>query len=139
MRAEITGIEDLVALAADFDDAAKVAPEEARQVVARGALNIKKDAQKATKGIAHAPLYWSTITYDTHVTPTGVEGEVGADADKQVGGGPHRTPGNLASVLEFGSVNNAPIPHLGPAAEAERPRFERAAEDLLAKTLDRRR
>jgi len=101
--------------------------------VQRGALNIKKDAQQRSSGIAHAPLYPYTITYDSHQTPTGGWAEIGPDPDKQVGGGPHRTPGNLGAILEYGTPRNAPIPHLAPALEAEEPRFVKALGDIAVK------
>lgn len=135
----IDGPDGLKALAADLDRAARVAPESARSVVQKGALNVKTDAQKRVSGIAHAPLYPATITYDSWKTEAGAGAEIGPDPEKRVGGGPHRTPGNLGAIFEYGSVNNAPIPHLAPALEAERPRFERAMQDLAVDALEQRR
>jgi hypothetical protein len=141
VRLNVTGIEGrsgLDGLAADLDRAAQASPAEVRKVVAKGALNIKTDARKRASGIAHAPTYPYTITYDTVATPSGATAEIGPDKDKQVGGGPHRTPGNLAVFLEFGGPHNAPQPHLGPALETERPKFERALSDLEVRLLEGR-
>ena len=124
---------ELDELAYDLDRAAGVAPKDARKVVAKGALNIKTDARRRASGIAHAPRYPYTITYDSHETPTGGWAEIGPDKDKHVGNGPHATPGDLGHLLEYGGPKSAPIPHMAPAAAAERPRFDKAMEDLALK------
>lgn len=118
---------DLTALAEDFEDAAAIAPEQARKVVAKGCLNIKNDARQRIAGLPHAPAYPASITYDTTLQATGAAGEVGPDKD--------RRQGALGNILEFGTRNNPPRPHLGPAAEAEEPRFVSAMQDLAAKAL----
>jgi hypothetical protein len=127
---------DLPKLAADLDAAAQIAPAEARKVIAKGALNIKRDAQARVTDIAHAPLYGRTITYDSHETPAGGWAEIGPDKEKQIGGGKHRTPGNLGHLLEFGGPHNAPIPHMAPAAKAEEPKFAKAMEDLAVRLAE---
>lgn len=103
---------------------------EARKVVGKAALNIKKDAQKKSSGIAHAPNYPRTITYDTAVLGTSVTAEIGPDKNKVVGGGPNRTPGNLGHIFEYGTSRNAPLAHLGPALDYEAPNLERYLGDL---------
>lgn len=135
----ITGRNGLDGLAAQIGEAAQATPAEVRKVVAKGALNIRMDARQRVSGIRHAPTYPYTITYDTVATPAGANAEIGPDKSKQVGGGPHRTPGNLGVFLEYGSANNAPKPHLGPALEAERPKFEKALGDLEVRLLEGRR
>jgi hypothetical protein len=127
--------DELAEVADILAQAPGVAASAARGVVAKGALNIKNDARRRASGIAHAPTYPYTITYDTHEVVGGVWAEIGPDKQKKVGGGPHKTPGNLGGVLEFGGPRSAPIPHLRPAAEAERPRFEKALEDLAVKAI----
>jgi hypothetical protein len=120
---------ELAALAADMDEAARIAPTEARAVVVKACLNIKADARKRITGLKHAPAYPYSITYDTVQLPRGAAGEVGPDKDKRQGA--------LGNILEYGTRKNAPIPHLGPAAEAEEPRFARALEELAAKGIER--
>lgn len=119
---------ELKKLEYDFAEAVQAAPKESRQVVQKAALNIKTDAQRRVGGLRHAPAYPRAISYDTRETPNGPEAEIGPD--KQ------RRQGALGNLIEFGSVNNAPRPHMIPAAEAELPRFERVMEDLSVRLLE---
>lgn len=107
--------------------ATRVLPKDAAAVVARGAYNIKKDAARRVTGLKHAPAYPRSITYDTYVSLTGPSAEIGPDKS--------RRQGALGNLIEYGSVNNAPIPHMLPAGEAEAPRFEKAMEDLAVRAL----
>ncbi|GIE35899.1 hypothetical protein Ait01nite_089440 [Actinoplanes italicus] len=106
-----------------------------REVISKGSLNIKRGAQRRSSGIAHAPNYPRTITYDTDVDGTRVLSEIGPDKDKAVGGGPHRTPGNLGHIFEYGLSDTPAQPHLGPSLDEEVPNVERylgeLGEDLL--------
>ncbi|MCX5066907.1 hypothetical protein OOJ91_13730 [Micromonospora lupini] len=114
----------------DLDAVLLQAPKETRAVVQRGALNIKRDAQGRVRGLAHAPAYPYAISYDTKETPASYTAEIGPDKAKRQGA--------LGNLIEFGSVNNAPRPHMIPAGDAERPRFEKAMEDLAARILEGR-
>jgi hypothetical protein len=128
LRADVS---DLLALA---DDQARV-PDDladgARAVVQRGALNIKRDWQRRWTGHSHAPALPRAVTYDTTASRTAATAEIGPDKNKPQGA--------LGNLFEYGSVNNAPIPGGAPAAAAEQPRFERAAEQLATEVWDRRR
>lgn len=121
----IDGAHGVEVLAADFGRAADIALTGVRKVVQKGALNIKTDARRRVTGLAHAPAYPYSITYDTEIKRNRVEAEIGPDKDKRQGA--------LGNLLEYGSVKNPPIPHMAPAAQAELPRFEKALEDLAAK------
>ncbi|MFI2664882.1 hypothetical protein [Micromonospora carbonacea] len=121
---------ELHLLAVDLDEAAAAAPGEVRKVVQKGALNIKTDWRRRWTGHPHAPRLPYAVTYDTRETPTGSSAEIGPDKEK--------TQGALGNLFEFGSVNNAPIPGGIPAAEAEKPRFEKALEDLAVRLLEDR-
>lgn len=111
-------------------EAASEVPEEAAKVVAKGALQIKNGARQRIGSPAHAPAYPSSITYDQWQGMRGPEAEIGPDKG--------RRQGALGNLLEYGSVNNAPIPHIAPAADEERPRFEQAMEALGAALLEDR-
>jgi hypothetical protein len=120
---------DLDRLVADLDKAASKMPGEAEKVVAKGALNIKTGAQRRIGRPAHAPAYGSSITYDMRTDMGGPAAEIGPDKS--------RRQGALGNLLEYGSVNNSPIPHIRPSVDEELPRFEKAMEDLAEKALDR--
>lgn len=117
---------ELVALAKGFDNATGgPALAQVRAVVAKGALNIKNDAAARASGIAHAPAYPRSITYDMHFSLSGPSAEIGPDKS--------RRQGALGNILEYGTSKNAPRPHMGPAANAEEPKFAKALEDLAVK------
>ncbi|GIF08660.1 hypothetical protein [Actinoplanes siamensis] len=128
---------DVGKLAAQIDQAVTILPREIRPVVQKGALNIKQDAKKRIGYGGHAGQYAATIGYESEETRTGAWAEIGPDKEKQVGGGKHRTPGNLGTLLEYeyGTPWSAPKPHLGPALEAEAPKFEKALEAVMLKAL----
>lgn len=118
---EVAAVADVLVRAAD------VAPAEARKVVAKGALNIKTDARRRISGHPHLRALPAAITYDSHVTATGGWAEIGPDKE--------RPQGALGNIAEYGTIKNAPLPFMRPAAEAEQPRFELALEDLAVKAL----
>lgn len=109
---EVTGLDQVVA---DLTASSVSAVPRARAVVQKGALNVKQDAQRFSSGLRHAPLYPASITYETMVKRFGIEGIIGPDKD--------RPQGALGNLLEYGSANNAPLAHLGPALDLEGPRF----------------
>lgn len=122
-------VSDLKRLAATIDQSIPVALRDVRAVVARGALNVKKDAQTRVGRGPYTPRYASAISYDSHQITTGAWAEIGPDKDKAQG-----PLGNLLEY-EYGTPWSAPTPHLGPALEAEAPKFEKALEDVLFKAL----
>jgi hypothetical protein len=115
---------DVRGLHAHIEAAGDKAPEGAHKVLKRGALNVKKGAQAAIQGIAHAPHYPRSITYDTTWSGTAGTAEIGPDKN--------RKQGPLGHILEYGLAqqNTAPHAHLGPALDIEGPNFERALGDL---------
>jgi hypothetical protein len=118
---------DVDRLIAALDKAVYDTPNEVGKVVARGALNIKNGAKRRIGRPAHAPAYGYSIGYDFQRWGMGATADIGPDKG--------RRQGALGNLLEYGSVNNPPIPHIRPAAEEELPRFERAMEDLGEKLL----
>jgi hypothetical protein len=117
-------------LADDLRSAAERAPEEARKVTSKGALNIKTDWRKRWSGLAHAPATPRAISYDITSAGSMIVAEIGPDKAKRQGA--------LGNLLEFGSINNAPIPGGAPALQVESPRFVQALEDLAARLLEER-
>lgn len=119
---EVAKVADILAHAAD------AAPGGVRAVVQKGALNIKTDARRRISGHRRFPAYPASITYDTEFTRLGAAAEIGPDKGKRQGA--------LGNILEYGTTNNAPMPHMRPAAEAEEPRFVKALEDVAVKALE---
>jgi hypothetical protein len=119
MDATVTGLSELID---DLQQAQATVVEQTKKVVGKGCNNIKKDAKARVTGYAHLPHYPRSINYDVTADGATVTGVVGPDRDKLQGG--------LGRVIELGTVNNAPIPHLAPALELEFPAFERYIADL---------
>jgi hypothetical protein len=88
-----------------------------RKAVQVTSQKVRDDARNRIKGHRHLPAYPFSITYDTKITFDGIEGEIGPDKG--------RAQGPLGNIVEYGTSKNAPIPHLGPALDAN-------AEDLVA-------
>lgn len=116
---DVTGLDEWIA---DLAKAQTSALLEVRKVVSKGALNIKTSAIRRISGHPHSPAYPRSIGYNTYQLSEAVRAEIGPDKDKRQGA--------LGNILEYGTVNNPPIPHLGPALTEESPRFERAMGDL---------
>jgi hypothetical protein len=100
----------------------------ANAVVRKGALNIKKDWARRWSGLAHAPAVPRSITYDVDTSFHEVSAEIGPDKG--------RPQGALGNILEFGTVNNAPIPGGVPALATEEPRFVKALTEVAENVLD---
>ena len=128
---------ELTELAKTLDAADRGLVDDVKAVTHKGSLNIKRDAKQRVGRGPHTPAYALSIGYEVKANSRVVEGEIGPDKDKHVGGGPFRTPGNLGNLLEYeyGTPWSAPTPHLGPALAAEEPKFVRALEDVLLKAL----
>lgn len=109
--------------ATDLGEAAEDVVPEIRKVVEKGLLNIKNGARRRISGHPSAPYYPASIDYDIRQSGTSVEGEVGPNKN--------RRQGALGNLLEFGSVNNAPIPHMAPATDAELPKLEKHLGDVV--------
>jgi hypothetical protein len=120
---------ELNLLAAQLRGKAGAVGADAAAVVRKGALNVKNDARKLSSGLGHAPLYPFSIGFD--VTGDGrfgsIEAEIGPDKEKPQGA--------LGNLLEYGSVNNAPLAHLGPALDREGPRFADALEEIAGEVF----
>lgn len=114
----------------DFGAAAEKVVEEGKKVVGRGCLSIKKDAQRTIRANSprgYLPHYPRSITYEVTARAADITGEVGPDRGKLQGG--------LGRIIEFGTIHNAPIPHLIPAVDAETPTFERHVAELGEKLI----
>jgi hypothetical protein len=106
-------------LGEDLHVASETVVEQGKKIVGKGCLNIKRQAQGIVRGASphgYLPHYPRSISYDVTGRGADIVGEVGPDRAKLQGG--------LGRIIEYGTVNNAPIPHLSPSLDAELPRFE---------------
>ena len=113
-------------LDAVIDDLGKAGFRASTKIVAttkKAAGKIKDEARRNAEGMSHAPHYPRSITYDIEYTNDSVVAEIGPDKDLPQGA--------LGNLLEFGSVNNAPHAHLGPAMDRELPEWLRHVEDAI--------
>lgn len=118
---------DLRVLSRDLTGAAVKALPEVRKVIQRGALNIKRDMQEDAGGHPHFPHFPSSITYDTKLTPGGIEAEIGPDKS--------RPQGALGNILYFGTSNNAPVLDIEVGIRAEEPRLDKHLSELSTRLL----
>lgn len=107
-----------------------LARRDARKVLMRGAMNVKRDwasNARASSG-RHAPMYPASISFDVaSYGPDIVAATIGPDK-----GGPQGALGNL---LEYGSIHNPPHRDGGRALDAEEPRFEAQMALVVARGL----
>lgn len=114
MGVDVIGLNLVVS---DLESAPRKLAVNARKAVQVTAQKVRDDARSRIAGRKYLPAYPYSITYDTKVTAEGIEGEIGPDKG--------RAQGPLGNIIEYGTSKNAPIPHLGPALDAN-------AEDLVA-------
>lgn len=101
---------ELDALAADLGNVPGRVVANVQKAVEVTARKIKDDARKFASNIRFARSYPRSITYDIkYKLPFEVGAVIGPDKN-----GPQ---GALGNILEYGSVNNAPVKHLGPALD----------------------
>lgn len=101
----------LAGLARDLLSAGAKVEVEIRQLVEHTAGEITEDAKSriAPERHPHLPYYADSITYDVDTHPGAVTAEIGPDAEKP--------QGELGEILERGSADSSPVPHLAPAVE----------------------
>ncbi|MFE6866012.1 hypothetical protein ACFVFS_05610 [Kitasatospora sp. NPDC057692] len=117
---------ELELMAAELARAGPEAERQARQVVSKGALNIKngwRDNARSSSG-RYAPHYPGSIGYDLTTVP-------GAGTGAVIGPDKGATQGPLGAILEYGSVQSPPHNDGGRALLAEEPRFVAAVEALV--------
>lgn len=114
---------DVRTLSTDLGKIADSVVPEARKVIQRGALNIKKDMQREAQGVEHAPALPGDISYETHEQRGGIVAEIG----------PTRGDVGSLALLYFGNSKAAPrLPDPVHALEREAPK----TADWLAKVMD---
>ena len=104
-----------------------------RPVVSKGALNVKTAMQKDLRESLYFKQVALAVNYETSDDKDGVEAEIGPGTEKVIGGGKHRTPGNLAHLAYFGGARGGGGTVRDPqlAAEDEADAFEKFLGDAL--------
>lgn len=118
---------ELRAFAADLTSAGNAIAPAVRGIVAKGAVNIKKQMVAEMKSSTHFKGVARAISYEITAETNGVEAQIGP-----VKG----APGSLANIAYFGSSRGGggvPDPQL--ALEAEMPNFERFINAAIDGTL----
>lgn len=109
-------IHEIDQLAADFLKEAAEIDARATVVVTAAAQRVQDAARTAASGHPTLPDYPASITFDVTHDAGNVVAEIGPDKDLP--------QGPLGAILEYGSVNSAPMNWLGAASAAEENRFE---------------
>lgn len=91
---------ELNKLAADLQKAPESVGPLARKAVEVTARKVKDSWRENAQGMAHAPAFPYSISYD-------IEGSFG-QIDAEIGPDKGATQGALGNLIEFGSRNNAP-------------------------------
>ncbi|MFG1847779.1 hypothetical protein [Micromonospora carbonacea] len=128
MKIEVTA-PDVNRLAAALREVPAEAHDNSVKATTFTANGVKKTAREFAGGIAHAPHYPYAIGYDVDDLGegVGVTAEIGPDKDLRQGA--------LGNILEYGTTNNPPYAHLGPALDRWGPDFVEGQEKAVADAL----
>ena len=118
-------LSELRTLSADLTMEGALVHRELRPIIAKGALNIKRQLRKEMFGSRHFKGAGSAISYDITTEGTSIVAEIGPSAE----GG---SPGNLANIAYFGtSRGGGTVPDPLKALEAEYPNVENYLTKLV--------
>ena len=127
---------ELRQFAIDLGNAPVEVALEVREIVQHGAQNIKKQMQddfSHSRSFSHLA---ASVSYDTTISPTGIDAEIGPDPAKTYGGGRFHTPGHLENIAYFGSSRGGgTVPDPQGALDAETPVVEKFIADVMAKVV----
>lgn len=97
-------------------------------VVKKAALNIKNDWRDTWSGHSYIKPLARSVSFDMMPSFKAIKAEIGPDKD--------RPQGALGNIIEFGTLNNAPIPGGLQALMKEVPKMEIELRRVLGDTLD---
>lgn len=120
-------VQGLTELVVQLDAATSKLPVEVQAVLGKAGQQMKADVRQRWSGLKHLPKLPGLVGYDVYAKIGGYAVDVGPQ---------HVGQGELANIVEFGSVNNAPIPALSPALDTEEPKAIAALDALVARLLD---
>lgn len=118
---------------AEFQRELKALPDEiieqGKRIVGKGMSNIKKGSADRVRRAnpVHLPHLARSYSYDVRRQGTVIRGEGGADMEK--------LQGELDIYYQSGTATSAPHPTWSLAFDEEQPRFDRYAEEYLAKLV----
>lgn len=103
--------------------------DEGERIVGKGMSNIKKGSQQRVRAAnpAHLPHLARSYSYDVKRTGRVIRGEAGADMEKP--------QGRLDIYYQSGTATSVAHPTWSLAFDEELPKFERYAEEYLARLI----
>lgn len=133
---------DLGKLSADLGKAPTASSRNLRAAIEVTARNVRDVARTNASGMAHAPAFPSSITYDwagdTHgggALGAFVGGSGAYDLEMEIGPDKDRPQGSLGNLIEYGSVNNPPQGIMHGALQANEADFEAGVEKAIDDAL----
>lgn len=103
------------------------------------AVNVRDTARENATGMAHAPAFPRSITYDIGAGYSLLRetfGGGGADSiQADIGPDKARPQGALGNLIEYGSINNPPQGIMHGALQANEADFERGVAKAIDQTL----
>ena len=141
---------ELDKLAADLGQVPAESGKNFLQAIEHTARAVKDTARDNAKGMAHAPAFPYSITYDVgvgydqsaaqqamSVIGGAISGARSSTLRAEIGPDKNRAQGALGNLIEYGSVNNPPQGIMHGALQANEADFERgiekATDDALKK------
>lgn len=115
-------------LSVDLGRSGAKAMKGVEKVVFKGALNVKKGMTEELQSSRHFRSIAKSVDFDIDARPNGVEAEIGP---KQGSG----EPGNLANIAYFGTSRGGGTVDFMKPFDDEKPRFEKAIEEVLRNVL----
>lgn len=139
---------DLSKLSADLGSLPRAAGPFLHQAVEVTARNVRDTARENATGMAHAPAFPHSITYDVgigyaqnfgdsvaSVLAGGISSAQSSTFSAEIGPDKGRPQGALGNLIEYGSVNNPPQGIMHGALQANEADFEKGVEKAIDDAL----
>lgn len=123
---------ELDRLTADLGEVPRRASRNLRQAIEVTARKVRDTARANASGMAHAPAFPYSITYD--ITGSGGSG-TGSTLDAEIGPDKDRPQGALGNLIEYGSIRNPPQGIMHGALQANEADFERGIDIAIADAM----
>lgn len=123
---------DLSRLSAQLGEVPQRSGPFLRKALEVTARNVRDTARKNATGMAHAPAFPASITYD--LTGSG-DRSTGSNLTAEIGPDKDRPQGALGNLIEYGSVNNTPQGIMHGALQANETDFETGIQTAIDDAL----